>query len=98
MADRGDSNVVPLETGVMFETKRMEGRSGTALPKHRASIESALVVISGECVLALAGTDRVLKQGDSVIIPADEWHQITAHPEFKAIHIMPLGIRFEFTT
>ena len=81
----------------MFETKRMEAHSGTALPRHKASIESVLVVVAGECILNLSGTDRVLEQGDSAVIPADEWHQITANPEFQAIHIMPLGIRFEFS-
>lgn len=96
MGNTGNSNVIPLEKGAMFETKRMEAHSATILPRHKASIESVLVVVAGECILTLNGTDRILKQGDSAVIPADEWHQITAHPEFGAIHIMPMGIRFEF--
>lgn len=93
-----NSTVVDLETGTLFETKRMEGRAGTALPRHRASVESVLIVVSGECSLNLDGAERVMTQGESAVIPADVWHQITARPEFAAIHVMPIGIRFEFAS
>lgn len=86
-----------LEEGALFSTKRMEADSGRVLPRHRASIESVLVVIDGECVVAMSGVDHALKPGDSLVIPAGEWHQIRAHPEFRAIHVMPRGIEFEFS-
>lgn len=42
--------------------------------------------------------DHSLKSGESLIIPKDEWHQITADPDFKAVHIMPKEIRFKFSS
>ena len=79
-------------------SKQMQAASGTALPKHRASDESVLVVTEGQCVVALEGTEHILKRGDSFVVPADVWHQITADPHFTAVHVMPKEIRFEFTT
>lgn len=96
MSTTGNYTVTPLEEGALFSTKRMEADSERLLPRHRASIESVLVVIDGACVVAMRGTDHMLERGDSLVIPADEWHQIRAHPEFKAIHVMPREIRFEF--
>lgn len=92
----GNYTVTPLEEGVLFSTKQMAADAGRILPRHRASVESVLVVIDGECVMAIAGTERVLSLGDSIVIPAGEWHRIRANPEFRAVHVMPRGIEFEF--
>lgn len=92
----GKSKVTPLEEGELFETKQMEATSGKLLPRHKASIESVLVVKEGACKVAFPDTDHLLESGDSLIIAADLWHQISGNPDFKAIHIMPKEIRFEF--
>lgn len=89
--------VTPLKEGSLFETKQMEGTSGEAFPRHRASIESVLVVIEGRCVIRFPDTDHVLEAGDSFIVPPDEWHQVVGDPDFKAIHIMPKEIEFVFS-
>ena len=96
MSTSGNYTVTPLQDGGLFSTKRMEADSGRLLPRHKASIESVLVVTDGACVVAMRGTDHALKPGDSLVIPADEWHQIRADPEFSAVHVMPREIRFEF--
>lgn len=96
MNEPGRYTVTPLEEGTLFSTKEMAADSGRALAKHRASVESVLIVIEGSCVLAMHGADQVMEVGDSRLIPADEWHQITANPAFRAVHIMPVGIEFEF--
>ena len=96
MNNTGNSRVTPLEEGVMFVTKMMEADSGKALPEHQASIESVLIVIDGACSVAFEDDTRELEQGQSLIIPANRWHQITARPAFRAIHVMPGEIRFEF--
>lgn len=90
--------VTPLETGSLFETKRMEGASGVSFPSHRASIESVLVVTEGRCIIKFSDADHGLEAGDSFVVPADEWHQVIADPDFKAVHIMPKEIEFEFST
>ncbi len=85
-----------LATGEKFKAKQMEAKAGDLLPKHIASIESVLIVLEGECVLALAGTDHVLRPGDSFIVPSKIIHQIRAIEDFKAVHVMTNDIEFEF--
>ncbi|MGB3526888.1 MAG: cupin domain-containing protein [Flavobacteriales bacterium] len=85
-----------LATGKKFTAKQMEAKAGDLLPKHLANMESVLTVTQGECVLALAGTDHVLNQGDSFIVPPDIEHQIRAVQDLKAVHVMPSGIEFEY--
>lgn len=85
-----------LATGTKFKAKQMEAKAGELLPKHRATIESVLVVLEGECVLALSGTDHVLKQGDTFIVPPEIEHQISVNQDFKAVHVMTKDIQFEF--
>lgn len=85
-----------LATGEMLEAKQMEAKAGDLLPKHIATIESALIVLEGECVLNLDGTDHVLKKGDSFIVPPDIVHQIQAIEDFKAVHVMTKDIQFKF--
>lgn len=97
MDNAGKYTVKLLEEGALFSTKQMEADSGRLLPRHKASIESVLVVIDGACVVTMSGTDYALNRGNSLVIPEGEWHQIKAHPQFKAIHVMPRQITFEFS-
>lgn len=89
-------NVRLLAKGEKFNAKQMQAKAGELLPKHIANIESVLIVMEGECVLALDGTDHVLKQGDSFIVPPKIEHQIRAVDDFKAIHVMTNDIEFKF--
>lgn len=97
MEPSGKSKVTLLQEGLLFVAKRMEATSGMAMPRHRSSIESVLVVTDGQCIVRLDDADHVLAQGESFIVPAQTWHQIVANPDFKAVHIMPKEIRFEFS-
>lgn len=85
-----------VATGRKFNAKQMEAKAGDLLPKHLANIESVLIVLEGECVLALDGTDHVLKQGDSFIVPPEIEHQIRVIEDFKAVHVMTNDIEFKF--
>jgi quercetin dioxygenase-like cupin family protein len=85
-----------LAKGEEFTAKQMEASAGDLLPKHLASIESVLIVLEGEFVLTLAGTEHVLKQGDSFIVPPEIEHQIRATEDFKAVHVMTNDIEFKF--
>ncbi len=89
-------NVRLLATGEEFVVKQMEARAGDLLPNHRASLESVLVVLEGECVLSLSGTDHSLSEGESFVVPPEIGHQIGVIRDLKAIHVMPKGIRFDF--
>lgn len=88
--------VTTLANGAALVAKRMTGSSGTAFPEHTASLESALVVTDGQCVIRFPDDDHQLGAGDSHVIPADEWHQVVADPQFTAVHVMPKDIRFTF--
>lgn len=85
-----------LATGKKFVAKQMEANAGDLLPKHIANTESVLIILEGECVLVLAGTDHILKQGDSFIVPPEIEHQIRVIDDFKAIHVMTNDIEFTF--
>ncbi len=88
--------VKQLAKGEKFQAKQMEAKAGDLLPKHLATIESVLVVLMGECVLTLAGTEHSLRQGDSFIVPPKIEHQIRAIKDFKAVHVMTNDIEFKF--
>lgn len=87
---------VDLQDGAVLMTKRMEGTEGTEFPKHTASLESALVLMEGQCTVTFPDRSHTMKPGDTLVIPADEVHQVVGEPDFKAIHIMPKDIRFSF--
>lgn len=89
--------MTPLEEGRLFVTKRMEATAGISWPRHRASVESVLVVTEGRCIVHFPDTDHGISAGNSLVIPAEVWHEIMADPEFKAVHIMPKEIRFTFS-
>jgi|SRR5690625_1081520 len=97
MAAAPRPQVSVLEEGAVFDTKQMEATEGVQWPRHKASDESVLVVTEGSLVVEFPESQPVLQVGDSIIIPADVWHEIVPHPAFKAIHIMPKGIKFTFS-
>ena len=66
--EQGRTRVTPLQEGASLVIKRMEGSGGVSFPGHRASLESALVVVEGQCIFRTSDSDQVLKQGDSVVV------------------------------
>lgn len=88
--------VTLIASGTHLIAKQMQAKAGDLLPKHLADMESILFVHEGECILMINGEDKVLKQGDGFIVPADTKHQIKAKTDFKGIHFMPNSIKFEF--
>ena len=91
------SKVTPLQEGSLFVTKQMEARAGVSMPRHKSSIESVLVVTDGQCTIKFDDESYALAQGQSFIVPPQKWHQVVADTDFKAIHIMPEEIQFEFS-
>jgi|SRR5690554_7955786 len=89
-------NVKLLAKGDKFNAKQMGAKAGELLPKHIASIESVVVVMEGECILNIDGTEHALKQGDCFVVPPKIVHQIRAVEDFRAVHVMTNDIEFEF--
>jgi quercetin dioxygenase-like cupin family protein len=89
-------NVKSLAEGAVFKTKQMKASAGKLLPKHRANVESVVVVTKGEIEFRLTEESHSLKQGDVFVVPAKAKHQIKVVEDFAAIHIMPHEIEFEY--
>lgn len=97
MAAAPRPQVTDLAEGTVFDTKQMEATEGVQWPRHQASQESVLVVTEGSLIVEYEDSQPELAAGDSIVIPQDVWHEIVPNPAFKAIHIMPKGIRFKFS-
>ncbi|MBP7541610.1 MAG: cupin domain-containing protein [Chitinophagales bacterium] len=89
-------NVRTIASGKNLIAKQMQANAGDLLPKHVADLESILFIHEGECNLNINEEDIVLKKGEGYVIPPDTKHQITAITDFKGMHFMPVGIKFEF--
>ena len=89
-------NVRDIALGKNLIAKQMQAKAGALLPKHLADVESILFIHEGECNLNMNGEDIVLKKGEGYVIPPDTRHQIKAITDFKGLHFMPVGIKFEF--
>lgn len=87
---------VSLQNGAVLMTKQMEGTEGTEFPKHTASLESVLVMLEGSCTVVFPDAAHELRPGDTFIVPASKVHQVVGTPHFKAVHVMPKDIRFDF--
>lgn len=85
-----------LASGTELVAKQMQATAGDLLPKHLANSESIIFIHEGECILTLNGEEKLLKQGDAFMIPPETIHQIKAVTEFKGVHFMPKGIKFQF--
>jgi len=85
-----------LAAGADFIAKQMSAASGDLLPEHQASVESALFVQEGKCILKINGEDVLLQPGEAFVIPPQTRHQIKALTDFKGIHFMPKNIEFKF--
>lgn len=90
--------VKTLASGTKLVAKQMRSNEGELMPAHLANAESILLVQEGECVFKMNGEDRILKEGDAIIVPSETRHQIKATKDFKAVHFMPNDIKFKFFT
>lgn len=49
---------------------------GSATPPHRHDCEEVVLVLAGEGTVTMAGESRTVRQGDTLILPANVLHQI----------------------
>lgn len=87
---------ISLGEGEELVTKMMIGTEATPFPRHTASRESVLVVVKGTCTITFDDAVHELRTGDTFIVPANEVHHVVGQPDFKAVHVMPKDIRFDF--
>jgi quercetin dioxygenase-like cupin family protein len=61
---------------------------GQGLSEHTAPYDAMVIVVEGEVDIKISGTDFRLKEGDTIIMPANEPHALKAVTRFKMILIM----------
>ncbi|MDO5654759.1 MAG: cupin domain-containing protein [Flavobacteriaceae bacterium] len=96
MAKITPPNVKVLATGENLIVKQMQAKSGAQLPPHSANLESVVILLEGECIFILDEEKRTLVQGDTIVVPPHIRHQFIVTQDFRAAHIMPKEIKFEF--
>ena len=61
---------------------------GQALSEHTAPFDALVHVLDGEAEVTISGKALLLKEGDMVIMPANEPHALRAVNKFKMLLVM----------
>ena len=61
---------------------------GQGLSEHTAPFDAMVLVVEGEVDIKISGADFRLKEGDTIIMPANKPHALKAVTKFKMILIM----------
>ena len=58
------------------------------LSEHTAPFDAVVTILDGECEVWIAGTTHHMKEGDTIIFPANAPHALSAISRFKMMLIM----------
>jgi quercetin dioxygenase-like cupin family protein len=61
---------------------------GEGLSEHTAPFDALVVVTDGEADVEIAGESLKLRQGETIILPANQPHAVRAATKFKMLLIM----------
>jgi len=61
---------------------------GQELSEHTAPYDAMVYVLDGEVEISISGRPFPLKQGDTIVMPANEPHAVKAVGKFKMLLIM----------
>jgi quercetin dioxygenase-like cupin family protein len=64
---------------------------GEGLSEHTAPFEAVVTILEGECEVRIAGEPHRLKEGDTIILPANKPHALSAVTRFKMMLTMIRG-------
>ena len=62
--------------------------AGQELSEHTAPFDALVHVVEGEAEIIISGKSFQLKDGDAIIMPADEPHAVRATAQFKMLLTM----------
>ena len=62
--------------------------AGEGLSEHTAPFDALVVVTDGEAQIQIAGEDFQVRQGETIILPANQPHAVRATTQFKMLLIM----------
>jgi putative monooxygenase len=91
--DRGSGvSTVPLVTSGRGAESFLSGitsfEPGAALPLHHHNCLESVVVLSGEAVVDIAGTETALETGDTTIVPAQVPHRFSNASSSRRMRIL----------
>jgi len=61
---------------------------GEGLSEHTAPFDALVVVTDGEAEIQIAGENFQVRQGETIILPANQPHAVRATTQFKMLLIM----------
>ena len=61
---------------------------GQGLSEHTAPFDAMVCILDGKAEITISGNPNILKQGDMIIMPANEPHALKAVEKFKMMLIM----------
>ncbi|MBC7343335.1 MAG: cupin domain-containing protein [Clostridia bacterium] len=61
---------------------------GQGLSEHTAPFDALVYILDGEAEITISGTPLVAKEGEAVIMPANQPHALRATSPFKMLLIM----------
>jgi quercetin dioxygenase-like cupin family protein len=61
------------------------------LSEHTAPYDAVVTILDGECEVWLAGETHLMKEGDTIIFPANAPHALSAVTRFKMMLVMIRG-------
>ncbi len=64
---------------------------GQGLSEHAAPFDALVCLLDGQAEIVISGTPHVLKQGEMIIMPANEPHALKALKPFKMMLVMIRG-------
>lgn len=90
--------LVEYQAGAVVSRQILKGKTGTVtafafdaeegLSEHSAPFDALVHVVEGEARVTISGQPHVLRQGDLIVMPANEPHALHAPQRFKMILTM----------
>ena len=91
-------DMVDYQTGAVVSRTLIDKKSGTVtlfsfdvgqgLSEHTAPFDAMVIVIDGEAEIIISGKSTIAREGDMVIMPANQTHAIKAPKQFKIMLVM----------
>ena len=96
MKSNDNPKMIRLELGNTFKILQVTGSAGMNMPEHISTKEAVIIVQKGRAILKMKGNNHELKLNESLIIPAEEKHELQIIEDFQSIVIMESGSEIKF--
>ena len=95
------ARLVEYQTGSVVSRAVIQKKTGTVtlfafdegqgLSEHTAPFDALVCILDGQAEIIISGKSHMLKQGEMIIMPADEPHALKAVGPFKMMLVMIRG-------